>query len=82
MQKKNNLIEEYRHSKEGYNPYLIGPKWQVAQLNYMPELAPDAIKKVDIHHQTDETFLLMAGQAVLIGAEIQQNRIALSLIHI
>jgi len=70
------LIEEYRHSEEGYKPYLIGPKWQVAQLNYMPELAPDAIKKVDIHHQTDETFLLMAGQAVLIAAEIQQNRVA------
>jgi hypothetical protein len=35
------LIEEYRHSKEGYNPYLIGPKWQVAQLNYEPDLAPN-----------------------------------------
>ncbi len=42
---KDKLIEEYRHSKEGYNPFLIGPKWQVAQLNYMPELAPGAIKK-------------------------------------
>ena len=70
------LIEEYRHSEEGYMPYLIGPKWQVAQLNFQPDLAPDAIKKVDVHHQTDETFLLMAGQAVLIAAEIQQNRIA------
>ena len=74
MNKK--LIEEYRHSKEGYNPYLIGPKWQVAQLNFQPDLAPDAIKKVDIHYQTDETFLLMSGQAVLIAAEIQENRIA------
>ena len=69
------LIEEYRHSKEGYNPFLIGPKWQVAQLNYMSELAPGAIKKIDVHHNTDETFLLMAGQAVLIAAEIRQNRI-------
>ena len=76
MQKKNKLIEEYRHSKEGYNPYLIGPKWQVAQLNFQPDLATDAITKVDIHHQSDETFLLMAGQAVLVAAEIQQNRIA------
>ena len=72
---KHKLIEEYRHSKDGYMPYLIGPKWQVAQLNFQPDLAPDAIKKVDVHHQTDETFLLMAGQAVLIAAEIQQNRI-------
>ena len=76
MQKKIKLIEEYRHSNEGYNPYLIGPKWQVAQLNFQSDLAPDDIKKVDIHHQSDETFLLMAGQAVLIAADIQQSRIA------
>ena len=81
MQAKKKLIEEYRHSKEGYNPYLIGPKWQVAQLNFQPDLAPDAIKKVDVHHHTDETFLLMNGQAVLIAAEIQQNRIGFELIN-
>ena len=75
------LIEEHRHSKEGYNPYLIGPKWQVAQLNYQPDLAPNAIKKIDVHHNTDETFLLMAGQAVLIAAEIQQNRILFEVIN-
>jgi len=79
--KKDKLIEEYRHSKEGYKPYLIGPKWQVAQLNYMPELAPGAIKKIDVHHHTDETFLLLTGQAVLIAAEIQSNRIAFEVTH-
>lgn len=75
------LIEAYRHSKEGYNPYLIGPKWQVAQLNFQPDLAPDAIEKMDVHHHTDETFLLMAGQAVLIAAEIRQNSIEFELIN-
>lgn len=64
------LIENYRHSKEGYNPYLIGSKWQVAQLNYEPSLAPNAITKIDIHYKTDETFLLLDGQAVLIAAKI------------
>ena len=81
MQTNKKLIEEYRHSKMGYNPYLIGPKWQVAQLNYQPDLAPHAIKKIDIHHNTDETFLLMAGQAVLIAAEIQQNSILFEVIN-
>lgn len=69
------LIKKYSHSKQGYNPYLIGEKWQVAQLNFEPGLAPNAITKIDIHHKTDETFLLMAGQAVLIAAEIQNNRV-------
>src|SRR5210317_263612 len=77
----NKLIEEYRHSKEGYNPYLIGPKWQVAQLNFQPDLAPDAIEKVDVHHHTDETFLLMTGQAVLIAGAIQENRIRFEVIN-
>jgi mannose-6-phosphate isomerase-like protein (cupin superfamily) len=74
--KKDKLIEAYKHSGEGYNPYLIGPKWQVAQLNFQPDLAPEAIKKIDVHHHTDETFLLMAGQAVLIAADMQQTSIA------
>jgi len=78
MNKK--LIETYSHTGEGYNPYLIGPKWQVAQLNYQPDLAPDAIEKVDVHHHTDETFLLMAGQAVLIAADIRNGKIAFELI--
>lgn len=67
------LIETYRHDGEGYNPYLIGPKWQVAQLNYMPSLAPEEIKKMDVHHETDETFLLIKGEAVLIAGEIKNE---------
>jgi len=74
-------IEEYRHLGQGYQPYLIGPRWQVAQLNYMPELSPEAITKIDVHHQTDETFLLMAGQAVLIGAEIHQNKVKFTVVN-
>ena len=81
METDKKLIEEYRHSKEGYNPYLIGPKWQVAQLNYIPDLAPNAITKIDVHHNTDETFLLMAGQAVLIAATIQPGRIQFEVIN-
>ena len=75
------LIEEYMHSKEGYKPYLVGPKWQVAQLNYEPNLAPNAIQKVDVHYQTDETFLLMAGKAVLIAAEFKQNKVHFEVIN-
>ena len=69
-------IEEYRHTARGYNPILIGSRWQVAQLNFEPELAPGSIHKIDVHHHTDETFLLMAGQAVLIAAEMNPEGIA------
>ncbi len=75
------LIETYRHEGEGYNPFLIGPKWQVAQLNYMPKLDMDSIVKLDVHHETDETFLLMAGQAVLIAGKIDGGIVDFQLIN-
>lgn len=75
------LIEKYYHSKVGYSPFLIGPKWQVAQLNYEPETNPDDITFVEVHRHTDETFLLMAGQAVLIAAELKEDKIEFELIN-
>lgn len=65
---KNTLIETYSHDGEGYNPFLIRAGWQVAQLNYMPEQAPGGIVKMDKHLQTDEVFILLKGQAILIAA--------------
>lgn len=62
------MIETYYHSGEGYNPFLIRNGWQVAQLNYMPEVEPGNITKVERHLQTDEVFVLLKGLAVLIAA--------------
>ena len=67
------LIEHYQISDKGYHPFLIRNGWQVAQLNYMPEQEIGNIEKLDIHHLTDEVFILMKGEAVLIGAAIKGN---------
>ncbi len=67
------LIEQYQISDNGYHPFLIRDGWQVAQLNYMPEQKIGNIVKLDIHHLTDEVFILLNGKAVLIGAEINGN---------
>ena len=67
------LIEQYQISDIGYHPFLIRDGWQVAQLNYMPEQEIGNIVKLDIHHLTDEVFILLNGKAVLIGAEINGN---------
>lgn len=69
------IIDKYKHQGEGYNPYLITSKWQVAQLNHAPEEELDAIERLDIHHLTDEVFILLDGQAVLIAAEIKEDKI-------
>jgi mannose-6-phosphate isomerase-like protein (cupin superfamily) len=65
------LVESYKIEEEGYHPFLIRDGWQVAQLNYLDELDIKNIKKIDIHFQTDEVFVLLKGKAVLILAEIQ-----------
>ena len=75
------IIDTYTHTEKGYNPYLITPKWQVAQLNHAQEEELEAIERLDIHHQTDEVFFLIEGQAVLIAAEINNDKIEYDLQH-
>lgn len=60
------IIETYYHEGEGYNPFFITDNWQVAQLNYLPELGMQAIKKMEMHAATDEVFILTKGTAILI----------------
>jgi len=67
------LIETYKIEEEGYHPFLIREGWQVAQLNYLDELHIKNIKKIEIHFQTDEVFLLLKGKAVLILAEFLED---------
>lgn len=65
-----NLIEQYQINEDGYHPFLIREGWQVAQLNFMPEQLISNITKLDVHHLTDEVFILLEGNAVLIGADL------------
>lgn len=67
------LTEKYTVEGEGYHPFLIRDGWQVAQLNADENQRVQNIKRLDIHHHTDEVFLLKKGTAVLITAEINNN---------
>ncbi|MCG8580047.1 MAG: hypothetical protein MI866_09030 [Bacteroidales bacterium] len=74
MVETNKLIEKYREAGDGYHPFLIRDGWQVAQLNYDDNQKVENIKKLDVHLKTDEVFVLLKGQAVLITASIENNR--------
>lgn len=67
------MIEKYTHESEGYNPFLIRPQWQVAVLNYAPAESLEAIDRLDVHHRTDEAFVLLAGEVVLIAAAVSDG---------
>ena len=50
------MIDLYQHTNKGYNPFLITPQLQIAQLNYSAEQELNNIVRLDIHHRTDEAF--------------------------
>lgn len=63
------MIETYVHTGEGFNPFFIRKGWQIAQLNYIGPQGFKAITKMEVHHRTDEVFILLKGTAILIAAE-------------
>lgn len=70
------IIDCYAPREAGYHPFLIGPVWQTAVLNYAPAELLEQIDKLDVHHQTDELFVLLEGNAVLIAAALDDSGIA------
>lgn len=77
----NKLIEAYSPDKAGYNPFLIRPGWQVAVLNTHPDETLEAITRLDIHYKTDEAFVLLKGQAVLISATIVDGEVSYEVVN-
>lgn len=75
------MIEKYIYNGEGYDPYLIRSGWQVAKLNYAPGIGMDDIEKIDVHLHTDEVFILIAGRAVLIAAEKEEDKIIYEMVN-
>ena len=76
-----NLIEKLDFTGGGYKPVQITDKWQIAYLNSSPELVLDSIRKFDIHHNTDEAFVLLTGRAVLMAADINGDQLKVELVE-
>ena len=70
------MIEKYAYSGLGYNPYFSYGGWQIAQLNYVDKQGFEDIEKIDIHFKTDEVFLLLKGNAILISAEKNDDQVS------
>jgi mannose-6-phosphate isomerase-like protein (cupin superfamily) len=64
------MIETFSVEESGYHPFLIRDGWQVAQLNFTEQQHIDKIVQLDVHLKTDEVFILLKGNAVLIAASI------------
>jgi hypothetical protein len=63
------LLEISEYTGEGYQPLIAYDAWRVAILNYVDELLPENIGKMQRHDNTDEIFVLLQGRCILfIGA--------------
>ena len=68
------MLEIRDHQGEGYKPLIDYGDWRVAILRFLDELQPDRIDSMERHTETDEVFVLLQGQGVLIlggsGAQV------------
>jgi ureidoglycolate hydrolase len=60
------MLEIRDFQGEGYKALIDYGEWRVAMLRYLDALQPDRIDSMERHTLTDEVFVLLKGQAVLI----------------
>jgi len=63
------LLEVRTHNEAGFKPLIFFNSWRVAVMNFSEELHPDRISALERHPETDEVFILMRGQSILVLSE-------------
>jgi mannose-6-phosphate isomerase-like protein (cupin superfamily) len=67
------LMEIREFNGIGYLPVIDFSTWRVAILNYIDEIHPEQITKMERHNETDEVFVLIKGQGILFLGEGDQR---------
>lgn len=71
-----NGIDEYDYRGEGYARQVNGARWTLATLNYAARFDEKNIVDLERHNLTDETFVLLEGEAtVLIGERAERVKL-------
>jgi ureidoglycolate hydrolase len=63
------LLEVHSYTGAGFKPLILFNSWRVAIMNFMDNLHPDRIESLERHPETDEVFILLRGQGILVLAE-------------
>jgi len=73
------VLEIIEYHGEGYQPLVDYGDWRVAMLRFLEKLQPEQVDSMERHKETDEVFVLLRGQAVLIlgGNRLQVEDISL-----
>ena len=67
------MLEIREFTGPGYQPVIDFSTWRVAILNYIDEIHPEQIIKMERHNETDEVFVLIKGQGILFLGEGDQR---------
>jgi ureidoglycolate hydrolase len=68
-----NLLEIREFLDPGYRPVIDFGEWRVAILNYLDEIHPEQIEKMERHDETDEVFVMLKGCGILFIGEGDKN---------
>lgn len=69
----------YENNEEGILCVYKNEKWLISIKNWKPDNDIDGIAHLEIHHSTDEQFILVAGKAILITAERKNGKFYIEL---
>ncbi len=64
----------YENKEEGIKCVYTNEKWLVSIKNWKPDNDIEGLKHLEIHHTTDEQFILVNGKAILITAERKDGK--------
>ena len=64
-----NRLDILEYSGDGYSRVVSGAKWTVAALNHAARFDEQNIVDLERHNETDETFVLLSGEATLLVGE-------------
>lgn len=64
-----NGIDIREHDGLGYRRLVNNAKWTLASLNYAPRFDAQNVVELERHNRTDETFVLLSGEATLLVGE-------------
>lgn len=65
---------------EGIHWAYKNEKWVVCIKNWKPDNDIDGIHHLEVHHETDEQFILVQGKAILIVADRKEDKFDIELI--
>jgi hypothetical protein len=63
------LLEIHQSYRSGFQPLVDSSTWRVGLLSYAPDFVADRIVEFQRHNDSDELFVLLAGECILFLGE-------------